>query len=53
MGQLQIARRRATRRRCETVQPEPLPQQPTLADGVTDEACASVLARIDEVTAEA
>lgn len=53
MGQLQIARRRATRRRSDTVQPEPLPQQPTLVDGATDEACASVLAHIDELTAEA
>lgn len=53
MGQLQITRRRATRRRSETVQTEPPRHQPTRADGATDEACASVLARIDELTAEA
>lgn len=53
MGQVQIVRRRGTRRRAETAQPEPTPQRPALSPGASDEACAGVLARIDEVTAEA
>lgn len=53
MGQVQIVRRHGTRRRADTAQSEPAPQQPTRADGAMDGACASVLARIDEVTAKA
>lgn len=53
MGQVQIVRRRGPRRRAETAQPEPAPQRPALTEGARDEVCAGVLARIDEVTAEA
>ena len=53
MGQAQIVRRRGTRRRAETAQPEPAPQRPALSEGASDEVCAGVLARVDEVTAQA